>query len=154
MISYSASGNSRVILNENEEIIEILVYDRLSENEKCELYVWYRSKKNADGSWHISEAEILDIFCLLYTSSAMGRVEDIINAAKTNEMLSELLHIKKEEEKKQNVLMWVLIVVAAVAAVAGIAYAVYRFFTPDYLEDFDEDFDDDYDDDFFDDRCV
>ena len=30
----------------------------------------------------------------------MGRVEDIINAAKTNEMLSELLHIKKEEEKK------------------------------------------------------
>ena len=30
MISYSASGNSRVILNENEEIIEILVYDRLS----------------------------------------------------------------------------------------------------------------------------
>ena len=48
----------------------------------------------------------------------MGRVEDIINAAKTNEMLGELLHIKKEEEKKQNVLMWVLIVVAAVAAVA------------------------------------
>ena len=39
----------------------------------------------------------------------MGRVEDIINAAKTNEMLSELLHIKKEEEKKQNVLMWVLL---------------------------------------------
>ena len=62
MISYSASGNSRAILNENEEIIEFLAYDRLSENEKCELYVWYRSKKNADGSWHISEAEILDIF--------------------------------------------------------------------------------------------
>ena len=79
-------------------------------------------------------------------------IRDSINAAKTNEMLSELLHIKKEEEKKQNVLMWVLIVVAAVAAVAGIAYAVYRFFTPDYLEDFDEDFDDDYDDDFFDDE--
>lgn len=62
MISYSASGNSRAILNENEEIIEFLAYDRLSENEKCELYVLYRSKKNADGSWHISEAEILDIF--------------------------------------------------------------------------------------------
>ena len=69
----------------------------------------------------------------------MGRVEDIINAAKTNEMLSELLHIKKEEEKKQNVLMWVLIVVAAVAAVAGIAYAVYRFFTPDYLDEDEDD---------------
>lgn len=40
MISYSASGNSRAILNENEEIIEYLVYDRLSENEKCR-YMFY-----------------------------------------------------------------------------------------------------------------
>lgn len=36
-----------------------------------------------------------------------------------------------------------------IAAVAGIAYAVYRFFTPDYLEDFEEDFEDDFDDEFF-----
>ena len=36
---------------------------------------------------------------------------------------------------------------------AGIAYAVYRYFTPDYLEDFEDDFDeDDFDDDFFDDE--
>ncbi|MBS6397315.1 MAG: DUF4366 domain-containing protein [Clostridiales bacterium] len=84
----------------------------------------------------------------------MSRVEDFINAAKTNEMLGELLHIKKEEEKKQNALMWVLIIVGVVIAAAGIAYAVYRFFTPDYLEDFDEDFDDDFDDDFFDDEEV
>ena len=76
----------------------------------------------------------------------MNRVEDLINSAKTNELLGELLHIKKEEEKKSNVLMWVAITLGAVLAVAGIAYAVYRFFTPDYLEDFDEDFDDDYDD--------
>ena len=82
----------------------------------------------------------------------MNRVEDFLNAAKTNEMLGELLHIKKEEEKKQNVLMWVLIAIGAVLAVAGIAYAVYRFFTPDYLEDFDEEFDDDFDGDFFDDE--
>ena len=34
------------------------------------------------------------------------------------------------------------------AAVAGIAYAVYCFLTPDYLEDFEEDFDDDFDDYF------
>ena len=33
-------------------------------------------------------------------------------------------------------------------AVAGIAFAVYRFFAPDYLEDFEEDFDDDFDDYF------
>ena len=78
MISYSASGNSRVILNENEEIIEILAYDRLSENEKCELYVLYRSKKNADGSWHISEAEILDIFA--YNVST----KDVVSSGKTS----------------------------------------------------------------------
>ena len=34
-------------------------------------------------------------------------------------------------------------------AVAGIAYAVYRYFTPDYLEDFE---DEDYDDDDFEDE--
>ena len=41
-------------------------------------------------------------------------------------------------------------VVGIVAAVAGIAYAVYRFFAPDYLEDFEDDFDDEMDEDFFD----
>ena len=78
MISYSASGNSRVILNENEGIIEFLAYDRLSENEKCELFVLYRSKKNADGSWHISEAEILDIFA--YNVST----KDVVSSGKTS----------------------------------------------------------------------
>lgn len=78
MISYSASGNSRAILNENEKIIEFLAYDRLSENEKCELYVLYRSKKNADGSWHISEAEILDIFA--YNVST----KDVVSSGKTS----------------------------------------------------------------------
>ena len=39
-----------------------------------------------------------------------------------------------------------------IAAVAAIAYGVYRFFTPDYLEDFEDDFDDDFDDDFFEDE--
>lgn len=78
MISYSANGNSRVILNENEEIIEFLVYDRISENEKCQLYVLYRSKKNADGSWYISEAEILDIFA--YKMST----KDVVSSGKTS----------------------------------------------------------------------
>lgn len=82
----------------------------------------------------------------------MKHVEDIVNAAKTNEMLGELLHIKKQEEKKQNAVMWIFIIIGAVIAVAGIAYAVYRFFTPDYLDDFDEDFDEDFEDDFFDDE--
>lgn len=78
---------------------------------------------------------------------AMSRVEEMMNSAKLN----ELLHKKEEEDKKKNCILWTLAIIGAVAAVAGIAYAVYRFFTPDYLEDFEDDFDDDFDDDFFED---
>ena len=74
----------------------------------------------------------------------MNKLEDIIAASKLN----VLLH-KKDDEKAKNTLLWVLAIVGAVAAIAGIAYAVYKFFTPDYLEDFEEDFEDDFDDDFF-----
>ncbi len=74
----------------------------------------------------------------------MGKFEDIITATK----LSELLH-KKEDDKAKTTILWVLAIVGAIAAVAGIAYAVYCFFTPDYLEDFEEDFEDDFDDDEF-----
>ncbi len=67
----------------------------------------------------------------------MNRVDEIIAALK-----------KTEEEKNKNTVLWVLAILGAVAAVAGIAFAVYRFMTPDYLEDFEEDFDDDFDDYF------
>ena len=62
---------------------------------------------------------------------AMSRVEEIMNSTRLN----ELLHRKEEEDKKKNCILWVLAIIGAVAAVAGIAYAVYRFFTPDYLEE-------------------
>lgn len=60
--------------------------------------------------------------------------------------------LKTENEKKANTLLWVLAIIGAIAAVAGIAYAVYRYMTPDYLDDFDDEFDDDFEDDFFDDE--
>ena len=67
-----------------------------------------------------------------------------------NTKIEELLAVlkKKEDDKQKNIVLWVLAIIGAVAAVAGIAFAVYRFFTPDYLEDFEEDFDDDFDDYF------
>lgn len=74
----------------------------------------------------------------------MNKLEDMIAASKLN----ELLH-KREDDKAKNTVLWVLAIVGAVAAIAGIAYAVYKFFTPDYLEDFEEDFEGDFDDDFF-----
>ena len=69
---------------------------------------------------------------------------------KIEELLSALK--KKDEEKQKNTVLWALAIIGAVAAVAGIAFAVYRFFTPDYLEDFEEGFDDDFDDYFEDDE--
>ena len=56
--------------------------------------------------------------------------------------------VNVSDDKQKNTVLWVLAIIGAVAAVAGIAFAVYRFFTPDYLEDFEEDFDDDFDDYF------
>lgn len=71
----------------------------------------------------------------------------MMNMNKLEDLLTSLN--KKEDEKQKNAVLWALAIIGAVAAVAGIAYAVYRFFAPDYLEDFEEDFEDDFDDDFF-----
>ena len=84
----------------------------------------------------------------LMNKDVMNRMEEIVNSTKLN----EFLHRKEEEDKKKNCILWVLAIIGAVAAVAGIAYAVSRFFTPDYLDDFEDDFDDDFDDDFFEDE--
>lgn len=75
---------------------------------------------------------------------SMNKLEDMIS----NSKLNELLH-KNEESKTRKTVIWSLAIVGAIAAVAGIAFLVYKFLTPDYLEDFEEDFDDDFDDDFF-----
>ena len=78
-----------------------------------------------------------------------NKMEDFLTATKLN----ELLHKKELEEKNKNTVLWILAVIGAVAAVAGIAYAVNRFFAPSYLDEFEDDFDDDeFDDDFFDDE--
>ena len=74
----------------------------------------------------------------------MNKIEDMISATKLNEILQ-----KRDDDKIKKTILWTLAIVGAVVAIAGIAYAVYRFFTPDYLEDFDEDFEDDFEDDYF-----
>ena len=76
----------------------------------------------------------------------MNRVEEIINNMKVAEILN------KKQDKKVPAVVVILAVVGIIALVAGIAYAVYRFFAPNYLEDFEDEFEDEFDDeDFFED---
>lgn len=60
----------------------------------------------------------------------------------------------KKELSVGSIVKATLIVVGVIAAICGIAYAIYKYFTPDYDDDFDDDFDDafDDDDDLFDDE--
>jgi len=77
----------------------------------------------------------------------MKKIDELIAS---NAKLAELLGRKEEPEKKcGRVIVWVLAIIGAVATIAAIAYGVYRYLNPDYLDDFDfDDFDeDDYDDD-------
>ena len=74
-----------------------------------------------------------------------NKIEDLINAAKVYEKKKK----KELEEKNKNAIVIVLAVLGAIAAVAGIAFAVYKYLTPDYLEDFDpDDYSDNFDDDY------
>ncbi|MFI3170941.1 MAG: DUF4366 domain-containing protein [Eubacteriales bacterium] len=70
------------------------------------------------------------------------KLEELITTSKLSEILSQ-----REDEKAKTTILWVLAVIGTVAAVAGIAYAVYHFLTPDYFED---DFEDEFEEDFFD----
>ena len=80
----------------------------------------------------------------------MQKVDELLNMIKMSELLG-----KKEppkEEKKCNPILWIFAILGVIAIIAGVAYALYKYFTPEYLEDFEDDFDDDFDDDFFEDE--
>ena len=67
-----------------------------------------------------------------------------VTRAKFQELIDA---VKAKNEETENKLIWCLALIGGVVIVAIIAYAVYRFLTPDYYDDYDDDdFDDDFDD--------
>lgn len=74
----------------------------------------------------------------------MNKIDEVLD--KVNEALDQ----QEAEKKKCNTILWIFAIIGVVVAIAAIAYAAYRYFKPDYLEDFEDDFEDDFDDDFFD----
>lgn len=76
-----------------------------------------------------------------------AKVNDVLNAAKLNKLLK-----KEEEEKKPSKFLIAFAIIGIMVAVAAAVYGIYRFFTPDYLDDFEDDFEDEFDNDFFEDE--
>lgn len=79
----------------------------------------------------------------------MRKIENMITESKLYEALK-----KRDKEKVKKVVTCVLVVLGCIAAIAGIAYAVHRFFTPNYLKDTadDDTLDDDSEEDLFEDE--
>ena len=80
-------------------------------------------------------------------SKIEDKLEDLLAETKFNNFLKKK---EVEEKKKPNVVVIVLAIIGALVAIAGIAYAAYRFFTPDGNDDVEDEFGDDFDNDFFD----
>ena len=72
---YDAKGHSRIVLFENLQTVEYLVYDRDSNNGDCGIYVYYKNEKESDGSWSSADAKILDFFAYEYQSKKTVRGE-------------------------------------------------------------------------------
>lgn len=80
------------------------------------------------------------------------KANELLAAVKLNEILKKNEEESKPVQKKKNTVVTVLAVFGVIAAVAAAAYGLYKYFTPDYLEDFDDDADEESDDDYFEDE--
>ena len=89
----------------------------------------------------MSRADIIEKIEDIYASSRLADIEAL------NRILG-----RKEEEKKTSCLVWIFAILGAIVLVCAVAYVVYRYFEPDYLEDFEDDFDEDFEDEFFEDE--
>ena len=73
-------------------------------------------------------------------SDASDRVDELMQRIRVRELYEKEL----ENDRTKRVILTVLAALGIVACVAGIAFAVYKFMSKDYLEDYEDDFDDDF----------
>lgn len=84
----------------------------------------------------------------------LNKIEDIYSDSKLSDidLLNRVLKREKEEEKKNTLIIWIFAILGVVVVACAVAFVVYKYFAPDYLEDFEDDFDDEFDefdDEFF-----
>lgn len=81
----------------------------------------------------------------------MKNFTDLIMNTKLGELISASQpEVIVEEPKCKNKALKIFAVVGVIAAVACAAFAILKYFKPDYLEDYEDDFED-YDEDGFED---
>ena len=86
----------------------------------------------------------------------MMKKEDVMELIDMTKLTNMINGLKDKEivVKEKHTINWkkVACVVGVIAAVAGVAYAIYRYFKKDYEDEFMDDFDDwDDDEDLFED---
>ena len=89
---------------------------------------------------------VLDIEKFKRLASDTGSMVSSLTNRQINE-LKKAVSKKKEGLDVKKFGKKVLIIVGILAVVAGIAFALYKYFTPDYEDEFDDDFDDAFEDD-------
>ena len=63
--------------------------------------------------------------------------------------ISDFIHRKELEEEKKKTVCLVFAIIAGIAAIAAIAFGIYKYLSrEDDVDDFEDDFEDDFDDDF------
>ena len=78
-------------------------------------------------------------------------VDDIVTAVQA----ADILRRKRNEMKEKSNTLWIILGIIGLIVVIGvIAFLVYRYMTPSYVDDFDDDFDDDLDDADFEDDAL
>jgi len=75
------------------------------------------------------------------------KASDLLAAVKLNEMVE-----KGDREKKKDTIKTVLLVVAVLALIVAVCYAIYRYMSPDYLDEYMDDMEDELDEDYFEDE--
>lgn len=75
----------------------------------------------------------------------MNKMEELINMAK----ISDFMHRQELEDEKKKTVCLVFAIIAGIAAIAVIAYGLYKYLSKeDDMDVFEDDFEDDFDEDF------
>ena len=73
----------------------------------------------------------------------MNKFEEYLSMAK----ISDFIHHKELEDEKKKTVCLVFAIIAGIAAIAAIAFGIYKYLSrEDDVDDFDDDFEDEEDD--------